>query len=238
MSAYVWAISPYEYPCLTLQCRNILESPSGWISDTIVNATVFIEATVWHTRLAKFFTRIHRSFEVIGGRKEFIQVLHSNKDHWLTISTIDCYPVVKVYDSMNTAIPLSTKQQICSIFMPTERLISLEFVAVDRQNNSNDCGVFALAFATALCAGEDPQYLHFNTEGTSMRDHLLQCLENGAIQPFPSEMLKRRRARRDMKNDKIEVFCTCRSTEDKDMLECGKCGEMFHGAVHKLRHTN
>ena len=168
------------------------------------------------------------AFEVIGGRKEFIQVLHSNKYHWLTISTIDCYPVVKVYDSMNTAIPLSTKQQICSILMPTERLISLEFVAVDRQNNSNDCGVFALAFATALCAGEDPQYLHFKTEGTSMRDHLLQCLENGAIQPFPSEMLKRRRARRDMKNDKIEVFCTCRSTEDKDMLGCVKCGEMLH----------
>ena len=100
------------------------------------------------------------AFEVIRGRKEFIQVLHSNNDHWLimTISTIDCYSVVKVYDR---AIPLSTKQQICLILMPTERLISLEFVAVDRQNNSNDCGVFALAFATALCAGEDPPVLAF-----------------------------------------------------------------------------
>ena len=91
-------------------------------------------------------------------------MLHSNNDHWLTISTIDCYRVVKVYDSMNTAIPLSTKQQICSILVSTERVISVEFVAVDRQNNSDDCGLFALAFATALCAGEDPQYLHFNTE--------------------------------------------------------------------------
>ena len=51
-----------------------------------------------------------------------------------------------------------------------------------------------------------------------MRDDLLQCL---LIQPFPSEMLKRRRACRDMKNDKIEVFCTtCRPTEDEDMSEC------------------
>ena len=55
-------------------------------------------------------------------------------------------------------------------------------------------GIFALAFATALYAGEDPQYLHFNTEGTSMQDHLQQCLENGVIQPFPSEMLKRRKS--------------------------------------------
>ena len=32
-----------------------------------------------------------------------------------------------------------------------------------------------------------------------------------------------------MKNDKIEVFCTCRSTEDEDMSECVKCdGEMFY----------
>ena len=59
-----------------------------------------------------------------------------------------------------------------------------------------------------------------------MRDDLLQCL---VIQPFPSEMLKRRRACRDMKNDKIEVFCTtCRRTEDEDMSECVICGEMFH----------
>ena len=148
-------------------------------------------------------------FEVIGGRKEFVQVLPCNNDHWLKISTIDFYPVIKVYDSRNTAIFFSTKQQICSILVSTEHVISVEFVAVDRQNNSDDCGLFALAFATALCVGEDPQYLHFNTEGTSMRVHLLQCSENGVIQPFPSEMLKRRRARRDMKNGKIEVFCTC-----------------------------
>ena len=67
-------------------------------------------------------------------------------------------------------------------------------------------------FATARCAGEDPQHLHFNTEGTSMRE---QCLENGVIQSFPSEMLKRRGARRDMKNDKIDT--TCLRTEDEDM---------------------
>ena len=167
-------------------------------------------------------------FEVIGGRKEFVQVLPCNNDHWLKISTIDFYPVIKVYDSRNTAIFFSTKQQICSILVSTEHVISVEFVAVDRQNNSDDCGLFALAFATALCVGEDPQYLHFNTEGTSMRVHLLQCSENGVIQPFPSEMLKRRRARRDMKNGKIEVFCTCQRAEDEDMSECVKCGEMFH----------
>ena len=197
-------------------------------------------------------------FEVIGGWKEFVQVLPCNNDHWLKISTIDFYPVIKVYDSRNTAIIFSTKQQICSILVSSEHVISVEFVAVDRQNNSDDCGLqssrsvrflcqvsvefvavdrqnnsddcglFALAFATALCVGEDSQYLHFNTEGTSMRVHLLQCSENGVIQPFPSEMLKRRRARRDMKNGKIEVFCTCQRAEDEDMSECVKCGEMFH----------
>ena len=70
--------------------------------------------------------------------------------------------------------------------MSTERVISVEFVAIGigKIIQTTACGLFALAFATALCAGEDPQYLHFNTEGTYMRDHLLQCLENGVIQPF------------------------------------------------------
>ena len=46
----------------------------------------------------------------------------------------------------------------CSILMSTERLISVEFDAVDRQTIVH--GLFALAFATALCrAGEEPPVL-------------------------------------------------------------------------------
>ena len=108
--------------------------------------------------------------------------------------------------------------------MSTERLISIEIVAVDRQNNSNYCAwSFRVGFChCSLCWGRPP-----NTEGTSIRDHLQQCLENVVIQPFLSEMLKRRRAHSDMKNDKIEVFCTCRSTEDNSMLECVKCSTVY-----------
>ena len=115
-------------------------------------------------------------FEMIGGRKEFVQVLHSNNDHWLTISIINCYSVVKVYDSM---IPLSTKQQICSILMSTECLISVEFVAVDRQNNSNYCAwSFRVSFChCSLCWGRTPvlalqhrRYIHTGPFTTVFRE--------------------------------------------------------------------
>ena len=79
---------------------------------------------------------------------------------------------------MNAAISLNTKQQICLILVSTERVINVQFVPVDGKNT--------LAFTTALYAGDDPQYLHFNTEGTSMWGpftNVLQCLEDGVIQP-------------------------------------------------------
>ena len=109
--------------------------------------------------------------------------------------------------------------------MSTERVISVEFVAIGigKIIQTTACGLFALAFATALCAGEDPQYLHFNTEGTYMRDHLLQCLENGVIQPFPSEML---RARRDMKHTRLRYFAGAgvpKTTICQSVLNVEKC---------------
>ena len=44
------------------------------------------------------------SFNVI--KNEFVQVLHSGGNHWLTVSTIGCKPsVVKVYDSLFPNFP-------------------------------------------------------------------------------------------------------------------------------------
>ena len=42
-----------------------------------------------------------------------------------------------------------------------EPQISLELVDVQKQRGSSDCGVYAVAFATALSLGHDPGALNF-----------------------------------------------------------------------------
>ena len=120
---------------------------------------------------------------MVGGL-EFVQVLHSNNNHWLTISTIGCsYSTVKVYDSLYMKMPRSTIKQVCSLLASSEPSITLQFEPSDRQLNGNDCGLFALAFCTALCSGKDPQGLQFDQK--IMRQHLLKCLTQEHMEPFP-----------------------------------------------------
>ena len=54
---------------------------------------------------------------------------------------------------------------------------------VQMQSGTYDCGLFAIAFATALVGGEHPGKFLFNQD--SMRQHLIKCLELGEITMFP-----------------------------------------------------
>ena len=58
-----------------------------------------------------------------------------------------------------------------------ESSISIKLMNSDIQPNTNDCGVYAMAF------GEEPAYLHF--ENSKMRPHLLNCLHSGVLTEFP-----------------------------------------------------
>ena len=88
----------------------------------------------------------------------FVQILHVSGNHWLTVSNIGCKPAhVNVYDSLLTGyLDTHAKQQIASILFTDEPDITASFQNVQEQRGHSDCGVFALAFATSLCTGEDP----------------------------------------------------------------------------------
>ena len=95
--------------------------------------------------------------------EEFIQILHNGKDHWITISTIGAkHPEVFVFDSLYYRASDSIQQQIASILQTDEEVITLKFPKVSMQQNSSDCGVYATAYATALCLGESPSKLLFD----------------------------------------------------------------------------
>ena len=107
---------------------------------------------------------------------EFVQIVHVNQSHWVCLSNINCPPgVVDVYDSIPnySANSKVLHKQAAAISQCMEKQLEIHFVDVQAQEAGNDCGLFAIAFATALYDGIDPHGLSLDQDG--MRQHLAVC---------------------------------------------------------------
>ena len=89
---------------------------------------------------------------------------------------------IKVYDSLYKTIDQDTKTAIMNMFKKMGQ-VKIDSVDMQIQRGDVDCGVFAVAVATALANGDDPTALVFN-----LRHHLLQCLESGILTTFPTQL--------------------------------------------------
>ena len=96
-----------------------------------------------------------QSATVLGG---FIQIVHDGFGHWLTISTIEATSSTEVfiYDSMYASISTNVKQQIAAIMARPEEKITVKMMDAQKQAGGSDCGLFAIAFTTALIDGKQP----------------------------------------------------------------------------------
>ena len=217
-----------ELYCLLQSDRDILLNPAAWLNDNIVSAVQKLLKQQLPVRngFQDPCCGLTYAFEIMSD--EFIQVLHNGHDHWLTISTIGAAKdEVFVFDSMYASVSTKVKHQIAALLATQTKAIKLSFVDVQKQSGGYDCGLFALAFATALVNGINPG--RFLYDQRNMRKHLLECLRNKKMELFP--VLKTRRAEMKIKcEDFIEVYCKCRMPEivGVDMVQCGKCSEWFH----------
>ena len=125
------------------------------------------------------------------------------------------------------------QQQIACIMNTKYSHIQANFVNVNHQSGSSDCGVFAVAFAVSLCYGLQPA--KFCYDQNNMRSHLVHCLESGRMELFPV-----RREQREnsviFHSQSIKVYCVCRMPEvgKERMICCNCCKEWFHSdVVHK-----
>ena len=97
---------------------------------------------------------------------------------------------------------------------------------MQKQKGSSDCGLFALAFITSICNGQDPTDLAYDQ--SAMRSHLLKCIEQGQMTPFPSA--PGRNAEQAIEKT-VPIYCMCRLIDDGTrMIECADCQEWFHVA--------
>ena len=72
------------------------------------------------------------AFNVMPG--EFLQILHTSEDHWLTISTLGVqHPKVNIYDSLFKSLPNLAKAQIASLLCSKQDIIEAHIMDVKLQ---------------------------------------------------------------------------------------------------------
>lgn len=212
--------------------HHIVLSSVQWLNDNIINAAQTLLHPITSSVAGFQNTQLGKNLKFKPVTQNFIQILHINSSHWITISTIGCQKgEVIVYDSRYSSLTLKTKLQIACI-MKGFNLMTLKFLIANshQQNDSCSCGLFAIAAATELSHGSDPCLCHWHVP--SMRQHLLACLENGSMVPFPRDD-QRAREKQDRYLAIIEepVYCVCQQVNDTNraMVCCVSCGLWYHG---------
>ena len=113
---------------------------------------------------------------------EFIQILNSTGQHWVTLTSIGCeLGKVKIYDSSFRCVTGRMKTIMLNI--PSKH-IQIELPPFQKQPNGDDCGLFAIASAVCLAEGQDPSEVNWDVH--QMRTHLLECLQKGCLEKFPT----------------------------------------------------
>ena len=168
---------------------------------------------------------------------EFAQNLHTGSHHWILVSKMGCsnQSEVKLYDSLfRGRIPIFVKKQIASLLHEESRSFKIIVPGVQRQNNYDDCGVFAIAFLVSLLHGLDPSDLTFDS--AAMRRHLLNSLNMAFFSPFPLSKVQEKRYREPKLVQEVHVICECRMPWDNSdkkfpslwCAECDSCKEWYH----------
>ena len=119
------------------------------------------------------------------------------------------------------------KNVLAALLASTEKEIILKFIDVQRQSGGNDCGLFSIAYATAICFGKKPG--NFNFDQDLLRPHLIECFKKQKISMFPVK--KQRRIGTRIKGvTRVPVYCSCRmpSVKGINLIQCYSCREWFH----------
>ena len=165
----------------------------------------------------------------------FVQIICVARQHFVCTLNINCPPgVVDVYDSLPSYSVKSTtlRKQLAAIVRIDKSGFQVRQIAVQRQSDTTDCGLFSIAFAQALCAEVDPHLQAFDQH--KMHEHLHLCFKEGEILPFPLAQRSRHLMRkRIIHSSSIQVYCKCRLPWNKQddqvtLIQCNRCKEWFH----------
>ena len=155
-----------------------------------------------------------------------LQIMFVNNNHWAVLSTLANVSAVSYYDSAYNKLSVTTQQTIATLLSPSNGQVTVNIMDIAKQKGCTDCGLYAIAVATALAHKIDPVTLVFRQD--EMRSHLQECFEKQKLQPFP--ILKTRRPKLSCISTVVIYICLiCRSVDDgSKMVYCEECKNWFH----------
>ena len=116
------------------------------------------------------------------------QIHHAGDDHRNTSFKDDSSDTVYVADSMlgnRSEAGTSVEMQLLNIYGQDRKKIKVFLLKVQQQDNHIDRGVFAIAFRTEFCFSGLKGFLNAEFDMLKFRQHLVNCLENLELVPFP-----------------------------------------------------
>ena len=132
--------------------------------------------------------------------------------HWVLLLTdMSCEQDTQalIYDSAHyNRVSAHIEKVIAQLMSPSKNLIQVRWMESDRQRNSMDCGVYAIANMVAIAFGLDPIRITFDKN--LIRMHLLECIKNAKFSPFPTRRSSRRHATVSYHSIFILLECTCK----------------------------
>lgn len=204
-------------------------SEGQWLSDNVIRATQLLILKKYPDTKGLQSPVLGQTltFDIHQKGVKFVQVLNISNCHWITVTSIGCSDSseVLVYDSLTSGdISFQTKQQIAALIYSNKSKVKVIIPRVQQQSNGSNCGLFALAFAYSLSAGQDPSTVIYKEK--QLRSHLLTCLESQQVISFPCH--PRRRQTKTPIVLEFSIHCICRLPEEGKMIECERCLEWFH----------
>ena len=197
-----------------------------WLDDAVINAA--------QTLLKRHSTQLVAASkaDVLGGGA--VQIMHTRTNHWVCLHLEEDRSSVQLFDSLYSSIPMSTIDHVIELVHPLTEKITIKSMSMQSQTGSRDCGLFAVAVATALCYRHDPTVCRWVQQ--DMRKHLVHCLEAGEITPFPAatEMPSQIGGTKKCHSQAVHCVCRRRHKRKERMKQCCQCQGWFHEACLKI----
>ena len=208
--------------------KSSILNKTSWLTDSKVHAGQLVLKKEFPFLDGLNDTTITRS-QVVPARSDFVQIVNTGP-HWVCLRTIGTRPAggtVKIFDSLYLKPSSTGIKHARRMLMFPGNQVTLVNEKVQRPVGINDCGLFALAFATDLCHGLDPVNQKYKQE--SMRQHYVSCLENGAIVPFP-KTTRKFPSHISSNKSSVAIYCVCRMPYDKEeYVQCSyRCKAWYH----------
>ena len=115
-----------------------------------------------------------------GPTRNALQIIHVRKNHWI-VAASHKVKVVHVHDSAFSSLDQTSAATVQNLFRCS--LSNISIVLVQKKLGGSDCGLFAIANATAITFGRNPSKEVY--QQSLMQSHVITCFEQQKMELFP-----------------------------------------------------